>query len=418
MSSEKSLTPQIRFKGFTEAWEQRKFLTIYRKNDERNDAGLSADKTLSVATMTFNCDGNGASAESLPNYKRLRIGDVAFEGHTNKEFSFGRFVLNDAGDGIMSPRFTCLRPITKQDYSFWKHYIHSEKVMKEKLVNSTKSGTMMNELVVEDFLNESILIPSLEEQKKIGFIFKSLTNLITLHQRKLDTLKKIKSALLEKMFPKDSSNIPEIRFTGFTEAWEQRKFLNTFDFLSNNTLSRSQLSYTRGSTLNIHYGDVLIKFGELIDVSKESIPRIADDLVTEILSCQKLKNGDVIIADTAEDTTVGKCSELRKCENKAIVSGLHTIACRPQLKFASGYLGYYMNSNSFHNQLLPLMQGTKVISVSKSAIKNTEINYPNLFEQRLIGKILIALDNLITLHQRKLDALKKIKSALLEKMFV
>ena len=215
----------------------------------------------------------------------------------------------------------------------------------------------------------------------------------------------------------EKSLTPQIRFKGFTEAWEQRKFLNTFDFLSNNTLSRSQLSYTRGSTLNIHYGDVLIKFGELIDVSKESIPRIADDLVTEILSCQKLKNGDVIIADTAEDTTVGKCSELRKCENKAIVSGLHTIACRPQLKFASGYLGYYMNSNSFHNQLLPLMQGTKVISVSKSAIKNTEINYPNLFEQRLIGKILIALDNLITLHQRKLDTLKKIKSALLEKMF-
>ncbi len=215
----------------------------------------------------------------------------------------------------------------------------------------------------------------------------------------------------------EKSLTPQIRFKGFTEAWEQRKFLDTFDFLSNNTLSRSQLSDTRGSTLNIHYGDVLIKFGELIDVSKESIPRIADDLVAEMLSCQKLKNGDVVIADTAEDITVGKCSELRKCENKAIVSGLHTIACRPQLKFASGYLGYYMNSNSFHNQLLPLMQGTKVISVSKSAIKNTEINYPNLFEQRLIGKILIALDNLIALHQRKLDALKKIKSALLEKMF-
>ena len=193
--------------------------------------------------------------------------------------------------------------------------------------------------------------------------------------------------------------------------------MDIFDFLSNNTLSRSQLSDTRGSTLNIHYGDVLIKFGELIDVSKESIPRIANDSIADILSCQKLKNGDVVIADTAEDITVGKCSELRKCENKDIVSGLHTIACRPQLKFASGYLGYYMNSNSFHNQLLPLMQGTKVISISKSAIKNTEISYPNLVEQRLIGKILIASDNLITLHQRKLDALKKIKSALLEKMF-
>ena len=215
----------------------------------------------------------------------------------------------------------------------------------------------------------------------------------------------------------EKSLTPQIRFKGFTEAWEQRKFLDIFDFLSNNTLSRSQLSDTRGSTLNIHYGDVLIKFGELIDVSKESIPRIANDSIADILSCQKLKNGDVVIADTAEDITVGKCSELRKCENKDIVSGLHTIACRPQLKFASGYLGYYMNSNSFHNQLLPLMQGTKVISISKSAIKNTEISYPNLVEQRLIGKILIASDNLITLHQRKLDALKKIKSALLEKMF-
>ena len=201
----------------------------------------------------------------------------------------------------------------------------------------------------------------------------------------------------------EKSLTPQIRFKGFTEAWEQRKFLDIFDFLSNNTLSRSQLSDTRGSTLNIHYGDVLIKFGELIDVSKESIPRIANDSIADILSCQKLKNGDVVIADTAEDITVGKCSELRKCENKDIVSGLHTIACRPQLKFASGYLGYYMNSNSFHNQLLPLMQGTKVISISKSAIKNTEISYPNLVEQRLIGKILIASDNLITLHQRKLN---------------
>ena len=253
------------------------------------------------------------------------------------------------------------------------------------------------------FAQFNVYAPRANEQIKIGQMFKKLDSLITLHQRKLDALKKIKSALLEKMFPKDGSNIPEIRFTGFTEAWEQRKFLDTFDFLSNNTLSRSQLSDTRGSVLNIHYGDVLIKFGELIDVSKDTIPRIADDLVAEMLSCQKLKNGDVVIADTAEDITVGKCSELRKCENKAIVSGLHTIACRPQLKFASGYLGYYMNSNSFHNQLLPLMQGTKVISVSKSAIKNTEINYPNLFEQRLIGKILIALDNLITLHQRKLN---------------
>ncbi|GDZ43729.1 restriction endonuclease subunit S [Bifidobacterium pseudocatenulatum] len=134
--------------------------------------------------MTFNSTGNGADESSLPNYKRLRLGDIAFEGHANKEFAYGRFVLNDAGNGIMSPRFTCLRPIVEQEYSFWKYFIHSEKVMRPILVNSTKSGTMMNELVVEDFLEQEILVPSLPEQRRIGAFFDRLDSLITLHQRK------------------------------------------------------------------------------------------------------------------------------------------------------------------------------------------------------------------------------------------
>ena len=129
--------------------------------------------------MTFNSAGNGADDSSLPNYKRLRLGDIAFEGHTNKEFAYGRFVLNDAGNGIMSPRFTCLRPI---------------------LVNSTKSGTMMNELVVEDFLKQEILVPSLPEQRRIGAFFDRLDSLITLHQRKLELLRNIKKSMLDKMF--------------------------------------------------------------------------------------------------------------------------------------------------------------------------------------------------------------------------
>ena len=402
MSSEKSLTPQIRFKGFTEAWEQRKLGELYTPASEKNDGSIGRDRIISVANMYFNPVVYVTDDEYLKTYNVMRLGDIAFEGNRSKRYAHGRFVENFIGDGIISHVFKVFRPRLPFDLLYWKYAINNELVMKDVLTKSTKASTMMHELVSQDFLKEGIAVPScLDEERQIGALFAKLDNLIALHQRKLDALKKIKSALLEKMFPKDGSNIPEIRFTGFTEAWEQRKFLDTFDFLSNNTLSRSQLSDTRGSTLNIHYGDVLIKFGEMIDVSKESIPRIADDLVAEMLSCKKLKNGDVVIADTAEDTTVGKCSELRKCENKAIVSGLHTIACRPQLKFASGYLGYYLNSNSFHNQLLPLMQGTKVISVSKSAIKNTEINYPNLFEQRLIRKILIALDNLITLHQRE-----------------
>ena len=179
-----SLYPEIRFAGFTDPWEQRKLGELYQKNDERNTDGLGSERTLSVASMTFNSAGNGADDSSLPNYKRLRLGDIAFEGHANKEFAYGRFVLNDAGNGIMSPRFTCLRPIVEQEYSFWKYFIHSEKVMRPILVNSTKSGTMMNELVVEDFLKQEILVPSLPEQRRIGAFFDRLDSLITLHQRK------------------------------------------------------------------------------------------------------------------------------------------------------------------------------------------------------------------------------------------
>jgi len=170
----------------TPAWEQRKLGELYQKNDERNTDGLGSERTLSVASMTFNSAGNGADDSSLPNYKRLRLGDIAFEGHANKEFAYGRFVLNDAGNGIMSPRFTCLRPIAEQEYSFWKYFIHSEKVMRPILVNSTKSGTMMNELVVEDFLKQEILVPPLPEQCRIGAFFDRLDSLITLHQRKYD----------------------------------------------------------------------------------------------------------------------------------------------------------------------------------------------------------------------------------------
>ena len=169
--------------SFTSAWEQRKLGELYKKNSERNQDNLSADKTLSVATMTYTKGGNGATSESLPSYKRLRPGDIAFEGHANKQHAFGRFVLNDAGPGIMSPRFTSLRPIVKQDYLFWKYYINWEPTMRSILVKSTKLGTMMNELVVEDFLRQTILVPHKTEQQQIGALFSQLDSLITLHQR-------------------------------------------------------------------------------------------------------------------------------------------------------------------------------------------------------------------------------------------
>ena len=195
-----SSVPEIRFKGFTDAWEQRKFSDLYAPLVERNSDLLPYNKTLSVATMTYKTDGNGAADSSLANYKRLRTGDIAFEGHTSKSFRYGRFVLNDVGDGIMSPRFSALRPLAQMPTNFWKYYIHYEPIMRKILVASTKAGTMMNELVIDEFLKSSVLVPSIEEQTRIGSILKNIDNLITLHQRELEKLQNIKKSMLEKMF--------------------------------------------------------------------------------------------------------------------------------------------------------------------------------------------------------------------------
>ena len=188
--------------------------------------------------------------------------------------------------------------------------------------------------------------------------------------------------------------------------------------LQNNTLSRADLSNEAGVAKNVHYGDVLIKFGEVLDVSKEKLPMISDESVLSKYKSSFLQNGDVIVADTAEDSTVGKCSEIAGLNDEVVLSGLHTIPYRPIEKFASGYLGYYLNSSAYHNHLIPLMQGIKVTSISKSAMQDTDIVYPkSVEEQGKIGDYFQSLDHLITLHQRKYNKLLNVKKSMLEKMF-
>ena len=211
---------------------------------------------------------------------------------------------------------------------------------------------------------------------------------------------------------------PKIRFKGFTEDWEQRKLGETLYSLRNNTLSRAELSLENGVVKNVHYGDILVKFGEILDVKKELLPMIVDELVLAKYRDSFLQNGDIVIADTAEDETVGKCSEIEGVSDEKIIAGLHTIPCRPLFNFASGYLGYYLNSDDYHRQLLPLMQGIKVTSISKSALQDTKIQYPkSLEEQEQIGTYFRWFDYLITLHQRKCDETKKLKKYMLQKMF-
>ena len=192
--------PELRFAGFTEPWEQRKFGDLYRPTSEKNDLTFGRDRIISVANMHFSTEVYVTNDDYLRTYNVMRLGDIAFEGHSNKEFAHGRFVENDLADGIVSHIFIVLRPRVPYDLKYWRYAINNERLMRDVLTRSTKASTMMHDLVIEDFLQERILVPSLQEQRAMGALFARLDSLITLHQRKHDQLATLKKSLLGKMF--------------------------------------------------------------------------------------------------------------------------------------------------------------------------------------------------------------------------
>ena len=211
-------------------------------------------------------------------------------------------------------------------------------------------------------------------------------------------------------------NVPTLRFREFTEQWEQKTFDETFSILSNNTLSRAELNYENGNYKNIHYGDVLIKFSAFIDASSPEVPYINDENSSSKLDNILLQDGDIIIADTAEDFTVGKATEIENIDKIKVVSGLHTIPCRPKIKFSPRYLGYYVNSPAYHNQLIPFIQGVKVSSISKTLIKKTFVSFPSLSEQTKIADFLSCLDKKIETQNKIISDLKVLKKELCRKI--
>ena len=180
-----SNVPEIRFKGFTEAWEQRKFSELYEKVSRKNDLTYGKDDIISVANMYFKADSYITDESYLLTYNIFELGDIAFEGNKSKNYAHGRFVENTIGNGIVSHVFDVFKPIMKPyDLQFWKYAINNEQLMGGILLRSTKASTMMTNLVANDFLQETFLVPAYPEQQKIGAFFQELDRLITLHQRK------------------------------------------------------------------------------------------------------------------------------------------------------------------------------------------------------------------------------------------
>ena len=193
--------PELRFPGFTDAWEQCKLGEVFERVNERNDGSFDKTKWISVAKMFFQVPEKVQSNNLDTRTYVMREGDIAFEGHPNKEFQFGRFVANDIGAGVVSELFPIYRHIDEYDSYYWKYAIQLEWIMAPIFAKAiTSSGNSSNKLDTNHFLRQSIRVPNLAEQKKIGECFSSLDHLITLHQRKLAHLQTQKKALLQQMF--------------------------------------------------------------------------------------------------------------------------------------------------------------------------------------------------------------------------
>lgn len=404
MENKKSSVPKLRFPGFTGAWEQRKLGEVAHIETGKLDANAMVE--------------NGKYDFYTSGIKKYRIDIPAFKGPAitiaGNGATVGYMHLADGEFNAYQRTYVLTKFLAN------RHFIFSEigNKLPRKIQQESRAGNIP--YIVMDMLTDlQLFLPSIAEQEKVGELLNKLNSLITLHQRKLEHLKEQKKGLLQKMFPKNGETVPEVRFPGFTDAWEQRKLGGVFSILKNNTLSRANLSDEHGAAQDIHYGDILTKFNETLDISTTAVPYIQNEEVIEKTKATLLKNGDIVLADTAEDEIAGKCTEIVGLVNQKVFAGLHTIPLRPNQSFSKGFLGFYMNSIAFRDQLKSLMQGIKVLSISKKALKETVISFPHdLREQEKIGQHLSNIDTLIALHQRKLEHLELMKKGLLQQMFV
>lgn len=270
-------------------------------------------------------------------------------------------------------------------------------------------GTKQQSFTAKIVKQLPIILPRLSEQKEIATALSDVDGMISSLEKLIDKKKAVKQGALQELLTGKK------RLPGFDGKWSMFVFCELFDFIPNNAFTRAQMS-DNGNVKNIHYGDILTLFGSCIDGDNKSIPYVNQDVDLSSFSDRcYLQSGDIIIADTAEDETVGKALEVDNV-NSLILAGQHTLLCRPKIKFADKFLGYYLNAECYHDQLLPFVVGTKVSSVSKSSVAQTKLFVPDFEEQNAIASILSDMDKEIDSLEQKLEKARHLKQGMMQQL--
>ena len=399
----KTEMPSIRFYGFDNDWEQRKLSEITDKVTEKN-AGLQYVETFTnsaefgIISQRDFFDHDIAKLGSLDGYYIVKNEDFVYNPRISTSAPVGPINRNKLGrTGVMSPLYTVFRPhdidTTYLEYFFKCGYWHS-------FMNfNGDSGARSDRFSIRDnvFFQMPIPIPDIDEQRKIGELLTCLDNLITLRQRKFEKLTNVKKSMLEKMFPRNGSCYPEIRFKGFTDPWEQRRFGDVFEeYSEKNRADLPPLTIVQGSgTIRRDESERALQY------DKASLP-----------SYKAVHEGDFIVHLRSFE------GGLEKANSQGIVSpAYHTF--RGEGIDSRFYYAYFRSKKFIDTDLKPHVYGIRDgRSIDIEGMKTIEIPFTSYPEQRLIGDAIGAINTLITLHQRELEKLQSIKKALLEKMFV
>ena len=396
--SEQRKVPKLRFPEFTDDWEQRKFGDTIQERREKSTKE-NEDTLLSCAINGIFLNSDLFShfrGSSNIGYLKIRKNDLILSA---QNLHLGNCNVNLTYDhGIVSPAYKVYELVNCYPY-FMQAWVKKDCTKQFFLKAATEGASVCRKNIVwEDLYKQNILIPSYEEQVLIGDYFYKIDNLITLHQRKCEVLKKLKKGLLQKMFPKDGTNIPEIRFPEFSDAWEQRKFGD----IGAVAMCRRILKHQTSDSGDIPFYKIGT-FGGTPDAY------ISKELFEEFKARYPYPDkGDILISASG---SIGRTVEF---------TGQNEY-------FQDSNIVWLKHDKSIINPFLRhLYEVVKWASIEGSTIKRlyndnilkTEIIIPSVQEQTKIAEMLDGIDNLITLHQRKLEVLKKLKKGLLQQMFV
>jgi len=403
--------PVIRFKGFSDAWKQYKVDEI--ATDVRRSIDMKDDEVYQLVTVKRRNEGVVSRGFLkgkdilVKNYFEIRAGDYLISKRQVIHGANG-FVPKSLDKSVVSNEYLVIVSNDMISTKFWT--LISQRYKMYKMFFLSSYGVDVEKMVfnVDDWKKRSINIPSVAEQNRIVEFFDNLDNLITLHQRKFEKLQNVKKAMLEKMFPKNGSNVPEIRFTGFTDAWEQRKLVDLFQVGgSGGTPNTSKLEYYGGIIPFLGISDISNSNGYIVDTEKH---------ITEL----GLKNsaGWIVPKESislAMYASVGKVAIL-KTDISTSQAFYNMIFDDLTIRdFVYQYLVKTDVENGWNNLI---STGTQA-NLNAEKVKSFEITMSVSKQERyLMGEFFYRIDHLITLHQRKLEKLKNVKKACLEKMFV